>query len=78
MGEFIVTLKTSRRSHNRWEEVSREAAISWWFNKLPKHYSSLNELAQELEIQIPADGYLAYMATRDTGAIGGHNGSADG
>lgn len=30
------------------------------------------EVAQELGIQIPADGYYGYMATRDTGAIGGH------
>ncbi len=30
------------------------------------------EVAQELGIEIPADGYYGYMATRDTGAIGGH------
>jgi hypothetical protein len=30
------------------------------------------EVAQELGITIPADGYYGYMATRDTGAIGGH------
>lgn len=30
------------------------------------------EVAMELGIQIPADGYYGYMATRDTGAIGGH------
>ena len=30
------------------------------------------EVAQELGIQIPADGYYGYMTTRDTGAIGGH------
>jgi hypothetical protein len=30
------------------------------------------EVAQELGIQIPQDGYMGYMATRDTGAIGGH------
>lgn len=30
------------------------------------------EIAQELGIQIPQDGYYGYMATRDTGAIGGH------
>jgi Small, acid-soluble spore proteins, alpha/beta type. len=30
------------------------------------------EVAQELGIQIPEDGYFGYMATRDTGAIGGH------
>lgn len=30
------------------------------------------EVAQELGIQIPPDGYYGYMATRDTGAIGGH------
>ncbi|UUZ95922.1 alpha/beta-type small acid-soluble spore protein [Paenibacillus sp. P25] len=28
------------------------------------------EVAQELGIQIPQDGYYGYMATRDTGAIG--------
>jgi hypothetical protein len=30
------------------------------------------EVAQELGIVIPQDGYYGYMATRDTGAIGGH------
>jgi hypothetical protein len=30
------------------------------------------EVAQELGIEIPQDGYYGYMATRDTGAIGGH------
>lgn len=30
------------------------------------------EVAQELGIQIPQDGYYGYMATRDTGAIGGY------
>ncbi|NHN33662.1 alpha/beta-type small acid-soluble spore protein [Paenibacillus agricola] len=30
------------------------------------------EVAQELGIEIPADGYYGFMATRDTGAIGGH------
>lgn len=30
------------------------------------------EVAQELGIQIPADGYMGYVASRDTGAIGGH------
>jgi hypothetical protein len=30
------------------------------------------EVAQELGIQIPADGYYGNMTTRDTGAIGGH------
>ncbi|WP_274363906.1 alpha/beta-type small acid-soluble spore protein [Paenibacillus thermotolerans] len=30
------------------------------------------EVAQELGIQTPNDGYWGYMATRDTGAIGGH------
>ncbi|MCI3920024.1 alpha/beta-type small acid-soluble spore protein [Paenibacillus sp. TRM 82003] len=30
------------------------------------------EVAQELGIKIPEDGYYGYMATRDTGAIGGH------
>ncbi len=30
------------------------------------------EVAQELGIQIPQDGYMGYMATRDTGAIGGN------
>lgn len=30
------------------------------------------EVAQELGIQIPQDGYYGYMTTRDTGAIGGH------
>ncbi|HEY0827554.1 MAG TPA: alpha/beta-type small acid-soluble spore protein [Bacilli bacterium] len=30
------------------------------------------EVAQELGIQIPQDGYYGNMATRDTGAIGGH------
>jgi hypothetical protein len=30
------------------------------------------EIAQELGIQTPQDNYWGYMATRDTGAIGGH------
>ncbi|WP_090824335.1 alpha/beta-type small acid-soluble spore protein [Paenibacillus sp. yr247] len=30
------------------------------------------EVAQELGIQIPQDGYMGYMATRDAGAIGGN------
>ncbi|WJH34462.1 alpha/beta-type small acid-soluble spore protein [Paenibacillus aurantius] len=30
------------------------------------------EVAKELGIDIPADGYYGFMATRDTGAIGGH------
>jgi hypothetical protein len=30
------------------------------------------EVAQELGIQVPQDGYYGNFATRDTGAIGGH------
>lgn len=30
------------------------------------------EVAQELGIQVPPDGYWGYIATRDTGAVGGH------
>jgi hypothetical protein len=30
------------------------------------------EVAQELGIQIPQDGYYGYMATRDAGALGGN------
>jgi hypothetical protein len=30
------------------------------------------EVAQELGIQLPQDGYYRDMATRDTGTIGGH------
>ncbi len=30
------------------------------------------EIAQELGIQVPQDDYWGYMATRDTGAIGGN------
>ncbi|MCQ6558773.1 alpha/beta-type small acid-soluble spore protein [Paenibacillus mendelii] len=30
------------------------------------------EVAQELGIQIPQDGYYGYMATRDAGALGGY------
>ena len=30
------------------------------------------EAAQELGIQIPQDGYYGFMATRDTGSLGGH------
>jgi hypothetical protein len=30
------------------------------------------EIAQELGIEIPADGYMGYMATRDAGALGGY------
>lgn len=43
---------------------------------IPESNNALNQLkfevAQELGIQIPQDGYMGYMATRDTGAIGGH------
>lgn len=43
---------------------------------VPQASQALNQLkyevAQDLGIQIPADGYYGYMATRDTGAIGGH------
>jgi hypothetical protein len=30
------------------------------------------EVAQELGIQIPQDGYMGYIASRDNGAIGGN------
>ncbi|MDF2722331.1 MAG: spore protein [Paenibacillus sp.] len=30
------------------------------------------EVAQELGIAIPQDGYMGNMATRDAGSIGGH------
>lgn len=30
------------------------------------------EVAQELGIQIPQDGYYGYMTSRDTGSIGGN------
>jgi small acid-soluble spore protein B (major beta-type SASP) len=30
------------------------------------------EVAQELGIQLPQDGYYGHMATRDTGYIGGN------
>ncbi|RAV14426.1 alpha/beta-type small acid-soluble spore protein [Paenibacillus contaminans] len=30
------------------------------------------EVAQELGIQIPQDGYMGYMASRDAGALGGN------
>lgn len=30
------------------------------------------EVAQELGIQIPQDGYYGFMTSRDTGAIGGN------
>jgi hypothetical protein len=30
------------------------------------------EIAQELGIQVPNDGYMGYIASRDNGAIGGH------
>ncbi|MEI7025378.1 alpha/beta-type small acid-soluble spore protein [Paenibacillus sp. y28] len=30
------------------------------------------EVAQELGIQIPQDGYYGYMTSRDTGSIGGY------
>jgi GTPase involved in cell partitioning and DNA repair len=43
---------------------------------VPQAAQALNQLkyevALELGIQIPQDGYYGYMATRDTGAIGGH------
>ncbi|GAA3409262.1 alpha/beta-type small acid-soluble spore protein [Paenibacillus hodogayensis] len=43
---------------------------------VPQANGALNQLkyevAQELGIQIPQDGYMGYMATRDAGSIGGH------
>jgi len=43
---------------------------------VPQATSALDQLkfevAQELGIQTPGDGYWGYMATRDTGAIGGN------
>lgn len=43
---------------------------------VPQANQALNqmkyEVAQELGIQIPQDGYYGYMASRDAGAIGGH------
>jgi len=43
---------------------------------VPQAHAALQQLkfeaAQELGIQIPQDGYYGYMATRDTGALGGH------
>jgi len=30
------------------------------------------EVAQEIGIQLPQDGYYGFMATRDAGAIGGY------
>lgn len=30
------------------------------------------EIAQELGITLPEDGYMGQLASRDTGAIGGH------
>jgi hypothetical protein len=43
---------------------------------VPQANQALNQLkyevAQELGIQVPQDDYWGYMATRDTGAIGGN------
>ena len=43
---------------------------------VPQASQALNqmkyEVAQELGIQIPADGYMGNIASRDNGAIGGH------
>ncbi|MDP5272537.1 alpha/beta-type small acid-soluble spore protein [Chengkuizengella axinellae] len=43
---------------------------------VPQSTQALNQLkyevAQELGIQIPQDGYYGNMATRDTGTIGGY------
>jgi hypothetical protein len=43
---------------------------------VPQASQALNQLkyevAQELGIAMPQDGYYGYMATRDTGAVGGH------
>lgn len=43
---------------------------------VPQATAALNQLkyevAQELGIQIPQDGYMGYMATRDAGSIGGN------
>ncbi len=30
------------------------------------------EIAQELGIELPSNGYMGHMTARDTGAIGGH------
>ncbi|MZQ84552.1 small, acid-soluble spore protein, alpha/beta type [Paenibacillus sp. 5J-6] len=42
---------------------------------VPQATAALNQLkyevAQELGIQIPQDGYYGYMTSRDTGSIGG-------
>ena len=71
MGEFINTLKSWRlhfmaqgQSRNNNQLVVPQAAQALEQLKY--------EIAQELGIQIPADGYYGYMTTRDTGAIGGH------
>jgi small acid-soluble spore protein B (major beta-type SASP) len=43
---------------------------------VPQASAALNqmkyEVAQELGIQIPADGYYGNMATRDAGSLGGY------
>jgi hypothetical protein len=43
---------------------------------VPQASQALNQLkyevAMELGIAMPQDNYYGYMATRDTGAIGGH------
>jgi len=31
-----------------------------------------HQVAQEVGVQLPPDGYYGYVSTRDTGAIGGH------
>ncbi len=43
---------------------------------VPQATAALNqmkyEVAQELGIQIPQDGYMGFMVTRDAGSIGGN------
>ncbi|WP_339061888.1 alpha/beta-type small acid-soluble spore protein [Tepidibacillus marianensis] len=52
----------------------QERSSNWLV--VPQASQALNqmkfEIAQELGIQIPADGYMGYIASRDNGAIGGN------
>jgi hypothetical protein len=71
------TFNTPWKQHERSAEVmARGQSRSSNVLVVPQASQALEQLkyevAQELGIQIPQDGYYGFMATRDTGAIGGH------
>ncbi len=60
--EVIMMARGQNRSSNQLIVPQAEAAMD----------QLKYEIAQELGIQVPQDNYWGYMATRDTGAIGGN------